>query len=77
MTSVVVLILHQIRLNISTSKTVTKIISKRYSVILTNLHNAIDKSCEKISFHKQFKMNSLCFLGLQKGRPSRYRTVAM
>ena len=51
MTSVVVSFSNKIRLNISKSKTLTKILLKKllknHSVILTRLHNAIDKSWEK------------------------------
>ena len=53
MTSVVVLFSHPVRLNISTSKTVTKLYERSYRVILNDLHNAIDKLWEKISLHKQ------------------------
>ena len=54
MTSVVVLFSYPVRLNISTSKTVTKLYERsNYRVILNDLHNAIDKLWEKISLHKQ------------------------
>ena len=53
MTSVVVLFSYPVKLNISTSKTVTKLYERSYRVILNDLHNAIDKLWEKISLHKQ------------------------
>ena len=46
---------NQIKLNISKSKAVTKLLSKK---ILTDLSNAIRKLSEKISFHRHFKVKN-------------------
>ena len=51
MTSVVVLFAYPIKLNISTSKRVTKILPKKLYNHLTDLPNAIKKMLDKISFH--------------------------
>ena len=59
MTSLVVSFLNQIKLNISKSKAVTKILFGSYTVILTDLSNAIKKLWEKISFHKHFNWQSI------------------
>ena len=55
MTSLVRQFSDQIKLNISKSKAVTKFYQRSYTVILTDLSNAIRKLLEKISFHKHFK----------------------
>ena len=54
MTSLVVLFSSQIELNISKSKAVTKILSKKSYCVLTDLFNAMKKLWEKISFYKHF-----------------------
>ena len=55
MTSLVVLCSHQIQLNISKSKAVTDVLSKKLHFVLADLSNTIQKLNEKISFHKRFK----------------------
>ena len=46
----------RIKFNISTSKTTGKILLRSYMVILKDLnYNAVDKSQERVSFHKHFK----------------------
>ena len=55
MTSLVVQLSYEIKLNISISKTVKKILSRCYIMTLTHLFNTIEKLWEKISFHEQFK----------------------
>ena len=60
MTSLVVLCLHQIQLNISKIKAVTDVLLKKLRFVLADFSNAIKKLCEKISFHKHFKA---CLIG--------------
>ena len=55
MTSLVVLFSNQIKLNVSKSKAVTKILSRSYTVILTDLFNAIKKSRGKFRFINTLK----------------------
>ena len=59
MTSLVVLFSYLLKLNMSKSKAITKILLKNLCCDLTDLSNAIKKLWEKISFHKHFKL----FLG--------------
>ena len=49
---------NQIKLNISKSKAVTKILSKKLYSVLTDLSNAMRKLSEKISFHRHFKLSN-------------------
>ena len=57
MTSVVVLFVCTVKLNISTRKGV-KLYQRNCTVILTDLSNAIKKMLVKISFHKHFNSSN-------------------
>ena len=66
MTSLVVLFSFQIKLNILKQK----FFQSSYTVILTDLFNAIKKLWEKISFHKHFKQMK----SMQNVSPNSFRT---
>ena len=67
MTSLVVSFSNQIKLNISKSKAVTKILSEKLYSDLTDLSKAIRKLSEKISFHRHFNTISIfCYMQVIK-----------